>query len=66
MVRTSDGAIIWKNSFDEHQVSLSENIYNVGQYLKHGLSWFTAEQYAVVGLEEAMQRFPWNKREETR
>ena len=59
LVRTADGAIVWKNSFDESQVALSDNIYNLGQYLKYGLSWFSAEEYAVLGLDEAMKSFPW-------
>ena len=58
MVRVADGAIVWKNSFDEHQVALSDNIYNLDQYLKYGLSWYTAEEYAVLGLEETHETLP--------
>jgi phosphoribosylformimino-5-aminoimidazole carboxamide ribotide isomerase len=47
--------LIWKNSFDERQVSLSENMFNLGNYIKYGLSWYTAEEYAVLGLNEAMK-----------
>ena len=60
MVRCSDGALIWKNTFDERQVSLTENMLNLGNYFKYGLAWYTAEEYAVLGLNETMKLFPWD------
>jgi hypothetical protein len=59
MVRTDDAQIIWKNSFDETQRSLSENLLNLGQYLKTGLRWVTVQELARVGLQHLMKRFPW-------
>jgi uncharacterized protein YceK/TolB-like protein len=59
LVRAADGAVIWKNSFDERQVSLSENMFNLGNYMTYGLSWYTAEQFSVLGLNEAMKAWPW-------
>lgn len=59
IVRTSDGAVVWKNTFDERQVSLTENMFNLENYFKYGLTWYTAEEYAVLGLDETMKRFPW-------
>ena len=39
-----DGSVLWKNSFDETQQSLSQDLLNLGQYMKHGLRWYTAEE----------------------
>ncbi len=61
MVRVSDGAVVWKNSFDEAQKSLSEDILNLGQFLQHGIRWYSAEEYAAIGLSHLMQSFPWRK-----
>ncbi len=61
MVRVSDGQVIWKNSFDETQKSLSSDILNLGQYMKTGLRWLTAQELARVGMDQLMERFPWIK-----
>ncbi len=63
LVRVSDAQVVWKNSFDETQRSLSENLFNLGQYLKTGLRWMTAQELARVGLDHLMKRFPWLKPE---
>ncbi len=63
MVRVSDARVIWKNSFDETQQSLSENLLNIEQYLKTGLRWLTAQELARLGMDQLMQRFPWLKPE---
>jgi hypothetical protein len=61
VVRVRDGAVIWKNSFDETQKSLSADLLNLGQYMKHGLRWFTAEELARIGMAQLMESFPWRK-----
>ena len=61
MIRSSDGKVIWKNSFDETQKPLSDNILNIDQYMKHGFRWFTAEQLSEIGVDQIMNRFPWAK-----
>ena len=59
MVRISDGIVVWKNSFDETQRSLTENIFNIEQYVQGGLRWFTAEEFASYGMKVLMASFPW-------
>ena len=59
MLRTSDGIVVWKNSFDEKQRSLTENIFNIEQYVQGGLRWFTAEEFATYGMKVLMSGFPW-------
>ena len=62
MVRVSTGAVIWKNSFDRTQQSLSENLFNIGQFAQTGLRWVTVQELSRVGLQHLMRRFPWAKR----
>lgn len=59
MVRVSDGAVLWKNSFDQTQKPLSSDLFNLPQYLRHGIKWYSAEQYARIGLSQLMESFPW-------
>ncbi|MBU4563558.1 MAG: hypothetical protein KMY53_16750 [Desulfarculus sp.] len=61
IVRVSDGTVLWKNSFDETQQSLSQDLLNLGQYMKHGLSWYTAEELGKIGMSRLLERFPWRK-----
>ena len=61
MVRVSDAQVLWKNSFDETQKSLSENLFNIEQYMKTGLRWLTAQELARLGMDQLMLRFPWLK-----
>ena len=59
MVRVADGIVVWKNSFDETQRSLTENIFNIEQFVQGGLRWFTAEEFATYGMKVLMAGFPW-------
>lgn len=61
MVRVNDGMVVWKNSFDERQRALSEDLFNLEQYMTHGLRWYTAEEMCRIGMQQLMQRFPWRK-----
>lgn len=59
MVRVGDKAVVWKNSFDETQKSLSEDIFNLSMYATHGLRWYPAKEFAEIGMGQLMARFPW-------
>ena len=61
IVRVMDGSVLWKNSFDETQQSLSQDLLNLNQYMKHGLRWYTAEELGKIGMSRLLQRFPWRK-----
>ena len=55
LIRVSDGAILWRYTFDETQKPLSENLLKFGFYRKVGLRWLTAAQFAEFGLNEAIK-----------
>ncbi len=59
LLRVSDQSVVWKNSFDQTQRPLTENILKVGQYLEHGMRWFTVKQFAQIGMKQVMRSFPW-------
>lgn len=61
IVRVRDGSVLWKNSFDETQQSLSQDLLRLDQYMKHGLRWYTAEELGKIGMARLLQRFPWRK-----
>ena len=54
IIQVSDGAILWRNTFDETQQALTENLLKVGLYKKIGLRWLTATELANYGLNQAI------------
>lgn len=61
LVRSRDGRIVFKGVFDERQKALSQNLLNLGQYMRHGLQWYTAQQFGRVGMDQVFETFPWLK-----
>jgi len=53
IIRISDGATLWRNTFDETQQALMENLLKAKLYRKTGLRWLTATQLADYGLNHA-------------
>lgn len=58
LVRTSDGAILWKGIFARTQQSLFENLLQAKSFIKGGGKWLTSEELADLGLDEIMKTFP--------
>ncbi|MEN6465555.1 MAG: hypothetical protein ABFD62_10285 [Syntrophaceae bacterium] len=58
LVRTSDGAILWKGIFTRTQQSLFENLLQAGSFIKGGGKWLTSEELADLGLDEILATFP--------
>jgi hypothetical protein len=54
LIRVSDGAILWRYTFDDTQQPLTENLLNFSFYRKVGFRWLTAAQFAEFGLNEAI------------
>jgi hypothetical protein len=58
LIRTSNGAIIWKGGFDKTQRSLTENLLDFDTFVKAKGKWMSAESLAELGLSELLERFP--------
>jgi hypothetical protein len=54
LIRTIDKAILWRGQFDKTQRSLSENIFDLGTFLKGKGKWMTADELANVGLKDML------------
>ncbi len=61
LIRVSDGAVVWKNTFDESQRALSEDVIEASQYLSRGVRWFSVQEWGDYGLEQLLKRFPWQR-----
>jgi hypothetical protein len=58
LIRTSDGALIWRDRFDRTQKSLSENLLELATFLKRGGRWLTVESFAAYGLDSLLENYP--------
>ncbi len=58
LVRVSDGALVWRGSFDRTQSSLMENLGRLSSFYKWGIKWLTAKELATEGVDEILKEFP--------
>ena len=58
LVQVSTGRLLWSAAVDEAQVSLSEDLFQVGKFIERKGQWVTAPQMARAALAEALSRFP--------
>jgi hypothetical protein len=58
LVKVDDKKVLWSGRFDETQHSLSENILEIGSFLKGGAHWVTVERWVELGAESTLRSFP--------
>lgn len=61
LFRTKDSKEVWRGRMDETQRPLSENLFQIGSFLRRKARWLTAEELASVGLDEVLGRLPKRK-----
>ncbi len=52
------GHILWKDSYHEVQEALSEDVTNIGRFLKRKGKWVTARRLAYDGMNTLLDNFP--------
>ena len=58
LIKTADGSMIWRGSFDKTQKSLMEDVSQLFTFLKNGGKWLTARQLTEQGMNEILKTFP--------
>jgi len=66
LIRLKDGVRVWDGKMDETQRPLSENLFQVGSFVRRKAKWLTAEELAEVGMEEMLKKLPGAKELEER
>jgi hypothetical protein len=61
LLRVRDGKIVWTGKFDETQRPLSENLFKIGTFLRTKGKWLSAVEFANVGMDEMLKKFPGTK-----
>jgi curli biogenesis system outer membrane secretion channel CsgG len=58
LIDVDSGKIVWTANFDQTQRPLSDNLLELGSFIKRKASWVSAEELAQGGLEDILRRFP--------
>jgi hypothetical protein len=58
LLRSEDGAVVWRGKFDKTQQSFVENLLDIGTFMKSRGRWVKAETLAEMGLSELLDKFP--------
>ncbi len=55
LISTADGSVIWRDKFDKTQRSLSEDLLDIGTFLKARGRWMSAQELAATGLDRLLK-----------
>jgi hypothetical protein len=58
LLRVSDGALVWRGTFDKTQSSLMENLLQYASFFRGKGKWVTAEELTGEGIEQVLKTFP--------
>ncbi len=58
LLRVSDGALVWRGTFDKEQSSLMEDLLQFASFFRGKGKWLTAEELAGEGVEQLLNTFP--------
>jgi hypothetical protein len=55
LISVSSGRVLWTGSFDQQQQALTTNLFNWWQFWRGGPKWFTAQEFAHLGVEHLLE-----------
>lgn len=58
LLRVSDGALVWRGTFDKTQSSLMENVLQIASFFRGKGKWVKAEELTGEGVEQVFKTFP--------
>jgi hypothetical protein len=54
LIGVSSGRVLWTGHVDETQRSLSENLFEIGSFIKRKGEWVSADDLAISGLDDLL------------
>jgi hypothetical protein len=54
LIGVSSGRLLWTGHVDETQKSLSENLFEIGSFIKRKGEWVSADEIATSGLDDLL------------
>jgi hypothetical protein len=59
LIDVETGGTLWRETFEETQKSLSENILDAKAFLRRGGKWLSADDLARYGMAEIFKKYPY-------
>jgi hypothetical protein len=56
LIGVSNRRVLWSGHLDETQQSLSENLFEIGSFIKRKGEWISADDLATSGLDELLMK----------
>ena len=58
LLRATDGALVWRGTFDREQSSLMEDLFQFASFFRGKGKWLTAEELTAEGMGQILNTFP--------
>lgn len=58
LIESKSGAQLWKGRYDKKQLSLSQNLLEIKNFIKNKGKWINVEKLAEIGLNELILELP--------
>lgn len=58
LIQMPEGRVVWSASVDDTQLSLSEDLFQIGKFIERKGRWVTAPDMALQALDAAFADFP--------
>ncbi len=58
LIDVNNGHLLWARHFNKTQKALSDNLFDLSDFIKRKGRWVTASQMALAGLEEMVSALP--------
>ena len=58
MIQVKGGQVVWSGNFNETQRSLSDDLFQLGTFIKRKGRWISVEDLAVHGLRQILKTLP--------
>ena len=63
LIKSGDGALLWKAKYDKTQKSLFENALDISTFVQSRGRWIKVEKLARMGLDKLFAAMPEGRRE---
>ncbi len=64
LLEAQTGRVLWKAGYTRTQQPMSDNLFDIEEYMHGGIKWMTAKELADLGIKKMFEQFPVLTKEE--
>lgn len=61
LIEVGSDRVMWRMRYEDEQRPLSDNLLEIGTFIRRGGKWVTSAEMAVEAAAEMRRRLPWSK-----